>query len=974
MINRLKSAFQYYFILPVAEIKSSGFKLIQDANSSFYRLLFASTFLFLLFFMPIISLDFARSTDETFSESYGQDILNYYSSWGEDKSVFDLSQPSYKDLIYYGLSFDFFCAVINRYLSPFGDFETRHFLNALMALLGLLMAALIGKKYANWRTAWLILIIMVLTPPYFAHSMNNAKDIPMATGYIASIFFMLRFLEELPEPRKKSFIFLILAIGFTSSVRIGGLILLAYLGLFMGVKWLNALLSDRKSELPKKTFSSYLVNFIIVGVFSYFLAILFWPFALQAPIKNPIEALQMFEQSDLMMTHYELFEGKLKNMANVPWYYIFKYLWITLPIGVLIGALSSLKVLWKEERQTKILVLILLFVTIFPILYAAYKGSKLYNGWRHFLFIYPGLALLAALGWNFILKQSRGRVLSIGIPVILFLLFLKPAIWMVKNHPFQAVYFNEMVGGINGAYGQYETDYLSFSGRKAAEWLAEKEKGGTQKIVVATNIETQSLDYYARKIRDSIQFVWVKPMAYSVIDWDYMIVTSRSMSHTQIQNGQFPPKGTIHVIKVDDTPICAIVKKENDYKYQGFKLFMNADYDSSLYYLEKAINYDPNDPEALTLFGTSLSAMKQYSKAEKMLFKSISIFPENFFAYDQLGILYLRKKDNQKALGYLRKCLSLRVNYANVYTNLGGVFQNLEVYDSALFYYAFANEYTPNNPEVEIQIANCLAATEKYENALALFNKVLSYDPSNNIARKQKAALENYLQTARKFKTLNKNMQGDLDRAQQFMESFQYDSVMDILGRVLKDDPQNLFALINRGVAYLNTGKYQKAQIDLEKAKLIDSNTHYLFYNLGLVYANLGKFNDAIANFTKAIEISPEDVGALLERAKTYIRINNFQEAMRDCNTLIKINNQLTEALYTRAWLNNNRGKKDLALKDLNTLLELNPEYAVAYNIRSHIYYEKKEYKLALNDLQKAKSLGINTDPRFEEYLKGVAK
>ena len=150
-MKKIKNSFSYYFIEPIQDFKAGNNNSLSDSNSSIYRFLFATTFILLLFLMPIASQDFGRSTDETFSESYGRDILAYYESGGKDKAVFDLSNPSYKDLIYYGLSFDFFCAIVNKYISPFGDFETRHFLNALIGLLGMLIASLLGKRYGGYR-------------------------------------------------------------------------------------------------------------------------------------------------------------------------------------------------------------------------------------------------------------------------------------------------------------------------------------------------------------------------------------------------------------------------------------------------------------------------------------------------------------------------------------------------------------------------------------------------------------------------------------------------------------------------------------------------------------------------------------------------------------------------------------------------------------------------------------------------------
>jgi hypothetical protein len=46
---------------------------------------------------------------------------------------------------------------------------------------------------------------------------------------------------------------------------------------------------------------------------------------------------------------------------------------------------------------------------------------------------------------------------------------------MAKIHPYEYIYHNELVGGVRGAYGRYETDYWVAGMREAVEWLKSNE-------------------------------------------------------------------------------------------------------------------------------------------------------------------------------------------------------------------------------------------------------------------------------------------------------------------------------------------------------------------------------------------------------------------------------------------------------------------------------------------------------------------
>ena len=82
---------------------------------------------------------------------------------------------------------------------------------------------------------------------------------------------------------------------------------------------------------------------------------------------------------------------------------------------------------------------------------------------------------MAALTFSGIYDHFKDVKVKYAVIAVLVIGLFLPVKWVVANHPNQIVYFNEFTGGIDGAYGHYETDYYMNSIKQAFFKLA-KEK------------------------------------------------------------------------------------------------------------------------------------------------------------------------------------------------------------------------------------------------------------------------------------------------------------------------------------------------------------------------------------------------------------------------------------------------------------------------------------------------------------------
>ena len=99
-------------------------------------------------------------------------------------------------------------------------------------------------------------------------------------------------------------------------------------------------------------------------------------------------------------------------------------------------------------------------------------GSTLYNGWRHFFFIYPALIFLGISALKFINTHSK-KIIIKSVHSLLVIQFFFVAYFIVQSHPLQSIYFNSLSKKI--ATNHFVYDYWGLGNRLSLEKLINDE-------------------------------------------------------------------------------------------------------------------------------------------------------------------------------------------------------------------------------------------------------------------------------------------------------------------------------------------------------------------------------------------------------------------------------------------------------------------------------------------------------------------
>jgi hypothetical protein len=416
--------------------------------------------------------DYGVTWDEDVHNWYGVFVLDYYMSW-----FHDIRALHWLDLYIYGGAFDMTAALLNR-VSPLGTYETRHLLNGLTGCVGLIGAWKLGRQIAGPRAGFLAVLLLATIPNYYGQMFNNPKDIPFAAGTVWSLYYLCRIIPDLPRPRLSVVIKLGIAVGLSLGVRVGALLLLTYVGLagtlfclwrFKETRDPWVLLRDIRDGLWRVALPLLLVSYPVM--------LLFWPWAQLDPIENPIRSLQAFSHE--IFPFPTLFAGKYVPAEDLPWEYLPTFVLLALPELTLVLALAAIPAaIWREwrrkggaDRTQSIQAIVLATAVLFPIAYAVAIKAVLFDGMRHFIFVLPTIATGAALVLDRIIARLptlRYRPVLLGLAGVYGVGHI--AI-MVMLHPDQYIYYNGLVGGVDGAQYLFKTDYWANSYAEAVKGL-----------------------------------------------------------------------------------------------------------------------------------------------------------------------------------------------------------------------------------------------------------------------------------------------------------------------------------------------------------------------------------------------------------------------------------------------------------------------------------------------------------------------
>ena len=389
---------------------------------------------------------------------------------------------------YYSVVFDLPLLLIERGLG-LADSRSHYLLQHLVThgffLVGGFCCSLLVYRLSHSRVvALLALLLFLLQPRLYAHSFFNSRDLPFLSMFMVTLYVTHRAFRT---ETVGAFVLCGVCVGLLTNLRI------------MGVMLYPAVLALRGLDLGQAGRGARPHVLVTGAVFAlagpctlYVLSPYLWadPFA----FVTAWQALAHIHHT----ADTELFQGRLVSAYHLPPHYIPTWVAISTPLVTLLcSALGVIRVgLCSALRPREALgntdvrfgLLLVACVTL-PVVAIIVLGSHLYSGWRHVFFLQAPLCGLAGLGLKW--AGEMGRQVAPGVYALVGVGVLMTGVEMVRLHPHQQVYFNELVDRTTPEYlrNHYVLDPWRISCREGLEFLRRRYPATTVYVQHSHSVE-----------------------------------------------------------------------------------------------------------------------------------------------------------------------------------------------------------------------------------------------------------------------------------------------------------------------------------------------------------------------------------------------------------------------------------------------------------------------------------------------------
>jgi hypothetical protein len=291
-------------------------------------------------------------------------------------------------------------------------------------------------------------------------------------------------------------------LGFTTSVRILG-------PLAGGIVMLYAFYKSwRKAVI-------LLIPYSMVSIIIMYLT---WPYLWGHVVSHFIESFTLM--ASFPWNYSILFRGVLIAAKDLPKYFIPYMMSIQLteviPPLFILGLLLSIWHAFKSDQKE--LFFLIVFWFFLPMGGVIIYGSTVYDNFRQFLFLLPPVFLAAGIVLDALFTRVKRNVFRFLILSVLVV----PGIYAdIQLHPYQYIYYNSYVGGVRGAFRNYELDYWDTSYRRAAQYVNQTAPLNGEGIILG---QKQTFQDFARPDLRLYLPSAVKPGTH----YDFLIINTRA--------------------------------------------------------------------------------------------------------------------------------------------------------------------------------------------------------------------------------------------------------------------------------------------------------------------------------------------------------------------------------------------------------------------------------------------------------------
>ena len=409
-------------------------------------------------------------------------------------------------------------------------------------------------------------------------------------------------------------------------------------------------------------------------------------------------------------------------------------------------------------------------------------------------------------------------------------------------------------------------------------------------------------------------------------------------------------------------------------KLRAFEDQLGSEFSSSSCVPQPEINSPLRNSQSELSTAIDLRESGKYEEAQEWLNKLVQNNPLNPEALSLLSQVLLLDKKEVEAEKILKAATSIEPKIPSIYRNQARLLLKQSKPLEALERAQMGCEQSPDDSESLLVLAACLGANQRDLEALSLIEKILKAKSNYAEAYANRALIRfrakdttgaiedaqmvvslkphltqmwqlltslcyqanNLSGAIEALRSAQKNEPGNTDFMVQMGELLRQDNkpreAISILEQATELAPEDANVWTNLGVAFQQEKRIADAKIAYEKALALNPESAAISSNLGAIAKKAEEWESALQYFMKALEIEPNLVEAQNNLGATLQKLGRLEEAEASYRQAITLKPDLAEAHSNLGNTLKELGRLDEAETTLRQAIALKPDYAEAHN------------------------------------------
>ena len=278
---------------------------------------------------------------------------------------------------------------------------------------------------------------------------------------------------------------------------------------------------------------------------------------------------------------------------------------------------------------------------------------------------------------------------------------------------------------------------------------------------------------------------------------------------------------------------------------------------------------------------------KIYKDEETLWRATIEVNPRSWMAYNNLGIIQLRRGEFENAIAQFTRALEIDPGYAEARYNLGNALVRRGAIEEAIAEYKTAIELNPRIAGAHANLGTVLIQAGRVAEAVAHLQNAIAIAPTNGSARAalggalaksgRSAEAVEHLRAAAELDARSREIRNDLGNA--LLDVGKTDEAITAFEAALNIDEADAEAHYNLGNAFLASRRFEDAALRFRRAAELRSDHTAARNNLGNTLVQLGRVDEGIAEYQAALAIRPNYAAAHRNLASALRRAGRLEEA-----------------------------------------------------------------------------------------------